>query len=152
MTYNIKILKTTPFDVEGTILSIRDFRAKYGWICTTSTTNEELVKYIKEWKNYRKLKYYQEHVGEWFEIIEEIELPLCFIYEDIFYSKEFDGVYYEWTSPSHYELWKSSTREENREDHKWIKSFSISDVRNLIKNAKFTQEILHIGNNMNKKM
>ena len=39
----IEILKDTPFDKKGTVLKLIDFRAKYGWICTTTTTNEEAV-------------------------------------------------------------------------------------------------------------
>jgi len=45
MNKEIKILKDTPFHKAGTQLSIIDFRAAYGWICTNSTTNEELIKY-----------------------------------------------------------------------------------------------------------
>lgn len=65
----IKILKDTPFDIAGAELSIVNFRAKYGWICTNSTTDEELIKYLEgEWK-LNQPRPHQKHIGDWFEVV-----------------------------------------------------------------------------------
>lgn len=85
----IEILKDTPFDKKGAILKLIDFRAKYGWICTSSTTNEELVRYLKIehkslWGTSKppEGREYQLYIGDWFKVIELENLePLQFIYE-----------------------------------------------------------------------
>lgn len=70
MSTIIKILKDTPFDVAGTELSIVNFRAKYGWICTSTTTNEELIKYLKEEWKLQQVQPYQKQIGDWFQVLE----------------------------------------------------------------------------------
>lgn len=51
MATNIKILKDTPFDKAGDVISISAFRAKYGYTCSTTTSDKDLVAYIEgEWK------------------------------------------------------------------------------------------------------
>lgn len=88
----IKILKDTPFNLAGEVLKLADFRQIYNYICTNSTSNEELVKYIKDWKSYPALKQTTKYcINEWFEVIELEELPLEFIHEGIYYTKDMDG-------------------------------------------------------------
>jgi hypothetical protein len=74
----IKILKDTPFDIAGTILSIYDFKLKYSYICTNNVTHKELFDYIKSYKVYPVLAQTQKYtISDWFEAIEmeEEEFP-----------------------------------------------------------------------------
>lgn len=149
----IEILKTTPFDKKGTILKLLDFRVKYGWICTTSTTNEELIKYLKTehktlWSTSKppEGKEYQLYIGEWFKVIglEDLE-PLQFIYEGTYYTKGFDGMYHCWRSPEHFSLSFCGNEQP-------IAKKTISEVRKMIEQARFKQHILYCTNNVNKKL
>ena len=65
----IKILKDTPFDKKDDVLSIIDFRAKYGWIVTNTTSDKELMIYLKEWQTLPKTQN-TINVGEWFQVID----------------------------------------------------------------------------------
>lgn len=74
----IKILKDTPFDIAGTILSIYNFKLKYGYIYTNNATHKELFDYIKACKVYPTLAQTQKYpISDWFEAIEmeEEEFP-----------------------------------------------------------------------------
>jgi hypothetical protein len=90
--FKIRIKKDTPFDKAGTMMSISDFRLKYGYICTKAVTDQELVDYI--------LQFQKDPAGtidEWFEIVEIAEKPepiLEAIIDGIYYSKGFDGFYH----------------------------------------------------------
>jgi len=149
----IEILKDTPFDKKGTILKLLDFRVKYGWICTTSTTNEELIKYLKTehktlWSTSKppEGKEYQLYIGEWFKVIELEDLePLQFIYEGTYYTKGFDGMYHCWRSPEHFSLSFCGNEQP-------IAKITISEVRKMIEQARFKQHILYCTNNVNKKL
>lgn len=149
----IEILKDTPFDKKGTILKLLDFRVKYGWICTTSTTNEELIKYLKTehktlWSTSKppEGKEYQLYIGEWFKVIELEDLePLQFIYEGAYYTKGFDGMYHCWRSPEHFSLSFCGNEQP-------IAKITISGVRTMIEQARFKQHILYCTNNVNKKL
>lgn len=149
----IKIIKDTPFHKAGTELSIIDFRAAYGWICTPTTTNEELIKYIKTehktlWSTSKPPanREYQLYIGEWFKVIELEDLePLQFIYEGTYYTKGFDGMYHCWRSPEHFSL--SFCRNEQP-----IAKITISEVRKMIEQARFKQHILYCTNNVYKKL
>jgi hypothetical protein len=149
----IEILKDTPFDKKGTILKLLDFRVKYGWICTTSTTNEELIKYLKTehkilWSTSKppEGKEYQLYIGEWFKVIELEDLePLRFIYEGAYYTKGFDGMYHCWRSPEHFSLSFCGNEQP-------IAKITISEVRKMIEQARFKQHILYCTNNVNKKL
>ena len=137
----IKILKDTPFHKAGVELSIIDFRMAYGWICTTSTTNDELIKYIEtEWK-LNQPRPHQKEIGDWFQVINKLDLePLQCIIEDVYYTKGFDGMYHLWTSPSAFKLEQS------------IGMITIPEMRKLISEAKYTKEILYCTNDVNKKL
>ncbi len=149
----IEILKDTPFDKKGTILKLLDFRVKYGWICTTSTTNEELIKYLKTehktlWSTSKppEGKEYQLYIGEWFKVIELEDLePLQFIYEGAYYTKGFDGMYHCWRSPEHFSLSFCGNEQP-------IAKITISEVRKMIEQARFKQHILYCTNNVYKKL
>lgn len=149
----IEVLKDTPFDKKGTILKLLDFRAKYGWICTTSTTNEELIKYLKTehktlWSTSKppEGKGYQLYIGEWFKVIELEDLePLQFIYEGAYYTKGFDGMYHCWRSPEHFSLSFCGNEQP-------IAKITISEVKKMIEQARFKQHILYCTNNVNKKL
>lgn len=144
----VKILKDTPFHFKGEELKLIDFRAVYNWICTSSTTNEQLVNYIKSeyktiWSTSKPPdnRRYQLHIGEWFEIIELQDLePLQCIIEDVYYTKGFDGMYHMWTSPSAFKLNNS------------IGKITIPEMRKLIEDSKFKQEIVYYTNDINKKL
>jgi len=145
----IKILKDTPFHKSGTELSIPDFRAAYGWICTNTTTNEELVKYIEsEWK-FNQTKPYQKAIGEWFQVIEKFEEePLCFVHEDLWYVKDFDGMYTAFVSPIFKENWMDC----KKHDSFCAKKITISEARRLIRESKYKNTVLVCTNYVNKQM
>jgi len=146
--YRIEILKDTPFHKKGEQLKLIDFKMAYGWICTTTTTNEELVRYLKtEWK-FNQIREYQKQIGEWFKVVEIINLePLSFIYEDIYYFKDFDGMYSGYSSPTHKKEYESVLKSSPP-----IIRISIPEVRSLIENTKFKQQVLYCTNDVNKKL
>lgn len=144
----IKILKDTPFNLAGDMLKLADFRQIYNYICTNSTSNEELVKYIKDWKSYPALKQTTKYcINEWFEVIELEDLePLQFIYEGAYYTKGFDGMYHCWRSPEHFSLSFTNSNEMP------LNKIHISEARRLIETAKFKKQILYCTNNVNKQL
>jgi len=152
----IKIIKDTPFHKAGTELSIIDFRAAYGWICTPTTTNEELIKYIETghkniWSTSKPPanREYQLYIGDWFKVIELENLePLCFVHEDLWYVKELDGMYHAFISPMFYANYLDNKKHESCE----VKRITISEARKLIEQAKFKSNILYCTNNVNKKL
>lgn len=152
----IKIIKDTPFHKAGTELSIIDFRAAYGWICTPTTTNEELIKYIETahknvWSTSKLLanREYQLYIGDWFQVIEKFETePLVFVHEDLWYVKELDGMYHAFISPMFYANYLDNKKHESCE----VKRITISEARKLIEQAKFKSNILYCTNNVNKKL
>lgn len=64
----IKILKDTPFDRAETVLSMNEFRLKYGYLCTEQVTNKELFDHIKYW-NDNPIEIVNT-INEWFEAVE----------------------------------------------------------------------------------
>jgi len=144
----IKILKDTPFNLAGDVLKLADFRQIYNYICTNSTSNEELVKYIKDFKSYPVLKQTTKYcINEWFEVIELEDLePLQFIYEGAYYTKGFDGMYHCWRSPEHFSLSFSNSNEMP------LNKIFISEAKRLIETAKFKKQILYCTNNVNKQL
>jgi len=152
----IKILKDTPFHKAGTELSIIDFRAAYGWICTSTTTNEELIKYIEtEHKNIWSTskppanREYQLYIRDWFQVIEKFELePLVFVYEDLWYVKDFDGMYVVFVSPMFYKEYL----EHGKTASACVKRITIPEARELISKSKYKKHIMYCTNDINKKM
>lgn len=86
----IVILQDTPFDKEGDVLDIKEFRLKYGYFSTSSATDSEVIEHIE-----RERKLYQEElmnrgvgkawnkkdrIGYWFKIEE--------VHDEIIYSFE----------------------------------------------------------------
>lgn len=67
----IKILKDTPFDKKGTLLSIADFRLKYSYVCTKSTSDDDLVTYLRKERELYQLKGGLEVIGQWFSVEKE---------------------------------------------------------------------------------
>ncbi len=145
INYKIKILKDTPFNLAGDILSVKDFRLIYNYICTSSVKDEELIDYIKTYKSYPQLKQTTKYcISEWFEVvqIEEFEEdPLSFIFNGILWYKEFDGVY-------HGYIVGNELKPENSID----KVLQIADARRIIKESKFKKHIIYCTNNVNKKL
>jgi hypothetical protein len=152
----IKILKDTPFHKADTELSIIDFRAAYGWICTNTTTNEQLIKYIESehktiWNTSKPPagKEYQLLIGEWFQVIEKFEEePLVFVHEDLWYVKDFDGMYAVFINPMMYKEYIDYKRTQSA----CIKKIHIQEARKLIAEAKFKKQILYCTNDVNKKL
>lgn len=145
----IKILKDTPFHKAGVELSVVDFRAAYGWICTSTTSNDQLIKYLESEWLLNQPKEYQKHIGEWFQVIEKFELePLVFIHEDLWYVKEFDGMYASFISPIFYRDYIDYNRNESH----CVKKIFIPEARELISKAKFKKQVLYCTNDVNKKM
>ena len=143
----IKILKDTPFHSAGTELNIQDFRAAYGWICTNSTTNDQLIKYLEvEWK-FNQVKPYQKDIGDWFQVVEKFEEePLCFVHEDLWYVKDFDGMYTAFVSPMFKEKWVDVKKHESA----CVKRITIPEARRLIQESKYKNTVLVCTNYVNK--
>lgn len=80
--YKVKILDHTPFNKEGDVLTIDEFRKIYGHICSSSTSNMEVIEYLKNERSCylndiiglanRNEKPLRSYTGYWFEVIEEI--------------------------------------------------------------------------------
>lgn len=145
----IKILKDTPFNLAGDFLKLEDFRQVYNYICTNSATNEELVKYIKDWKSHPALKQNIKCcINEWFEVIELEDLePLAFIYEGVYYTKEMDGFYHSWANPQQRHLFMKGDETQSP-----ISKEYISTIRIMIESAKYKQEIPYYTNSVNNKL
>jgi hypothetical protein len=137
----IKILKDTPFDKEGIELDLTSFRMKYGWICTSSTTNEQLLTYIQDWEKYPKTNN-TINVGEWFKVIQyhTESLPLQFIYEGILYVKQYDGTFHKFVSGACLKKCNS------------IGICTIHEATLILQNAKYHKHILYITEHIDKKL
>jgi hypothetical protein len=137
----IKILLKTPFDTVGNIVSISEFREKYGHVCTKNTTDEELFSYLEREFLLAQKTPELNVIGHWFQVIEikPKEPPLFFIYNDLYYSKEMDGLYHVFQSPTHYK------------DGQRLYRISISEALELIHKAKYMRNVLYCTDDVNKK-
>jgi hypothetical protein len=136
--YKIKILKDTPFDRANTELTIKDFRLKYNYICTNDTTDEQLIAFLKN-----EYKYHSNHlIDYYFQVIEmfELILPLCFVYEDLWYVKEIDGTYHVYTTPI------------TKEINTFVNIISQPEARQIISNSKYKNNVLVCTNFVNRQM
>ena len=145
----IKILKDTPFNLLGDVLKLSEFRQKYDYICTKDTTNEELVKYIKDYKSFPALKQTTKYcISDWFEVLELEDLePLAFIYEGVYYTKEMDGFYHSWANPQQRNLFLKGDKSQSP-----ISKEYISTIRFMIESAKYKQDIPYYTNSVNNKL
>jgi hypothetical protein len=146
----IKILKDTPFHRAGNELTIDEFKVIYAQICSQSATDDELLNYIEqEWDCQNKGKLSTNQIGDWFKVVEKPETePLVFVYEDLWYVKDFDGMYSVFVSPTFYKEYTSPNP--NREA--CVKKITIPEARELIRKAKFKKYVLYCTNDVNKKM
>ena len=88
----IKILKDTPFDIKGTVLTVGEFRLKYNYICSSTVKDEELFNYLKQEKELNNKMPHSHSISEWFQPVDELELSA--IINGVIYSKQIDGVYH----------------------------------------------------------
>jgi hypothetical protein len=146
----IKILKDTPFHSGGKEITIDEFRAAYAWVCSQSVTDDELLNYIEqEWDCQNKGKLSNNQIGAWFQVVEKFDTePLVFVHEDLWYVKDFDGMYSVFVSPTFYKEHTSPVI--NREA--CVKKITIPEARELIREAKFKKYVLYCTNDVNKKM
>ena len=134
----IEILQDTPFDKKGTILSIKDFRLKYSYICTETVSESELFDYINLFTLYPN-----NTIDLWFKTIQignPISKVLESIIDGILYVKDFDGHY------SGY-IVGNEIKPEN-----CISKISMSEFEKLVINSKFSKPIWYCTNNVNKKL
>jgi len=88
-------------------------------------------------------------MGQWFTTIEEPDkitvdnLPLAFIHEDLYYTKEIDGMYHVWSSPS---------AKMNGHGHECLKIYNPNVVFLMLEKAKYRQDIPYFTNYVNKKL
>lgn len=145
----VKILKDTPFNLAGDTLKLTDFRQIYNYICTSNTTNEELVKYIRDWKSFPVLKQTTKYcINEWFEVIELEDLePIAFIYEGLYYTKEMDGLYHSWANPQQRNLYIKGDKSQCP-----ISKEFVSTIRYMIENCKYKQNIPYYTNSIDNKL
>lgn len=145
----IKILKDTPWNLAGDIMGIKEFRLKYDYICTKDTSDLDLIHYIKDYKSYPALNQTTKYrISDWFQVVESIDLePLAFVYEDLWYIKEMDGMYHVYVSPMFYAEHIKTGNSFNE-----VRKIHISEARKLIQDAKYRKEILYCTNNVNKKL
>jgi len=139
MNYKIKILKDTPFDKKDTFLSLSDFRFKYSYICTNNVPDNELIKFLKN-EYVHTFDYY-------FQVIEEPELPLCFVHEDLWYIKKIDGMYHGYITPTTKEMAYSYTNKETP-----INKISMYEAKEIISNVKYKNNVLVCTNFVNRQM
>jgi hypothetical protein len=133
--YKIKILKDTPFDKANAELTIQNFRLKYNYLCTNNTTDIQLINYLRqEYAIYAQNAYFQV-----IEIV-ELHLPLCFVYEDLWYVKEMDGMYHVYTTPI------------TKEINTFVKIISQPEARQIISNSKYKNNVLVCTNFVNRQM
>ena len=72
MTYKVKILKETPFDKVGMILTIKELRLKYAYLFHKSSTDDMIVTYLKvERQSYLEDLSDGNHIGKFFSLIED---------------------------------------------------------------------------------
>lgn len=45
----VKVIRTTPFDPAGTVLSMQDFRLKYSYLFMSYVSDIELIEHLREW-------------------------------------------------------------------------------------------------------
>jgi hypothetical protein len=69
------------------------------------------------------------------------KLPLFFIHEGIYYTKEFDGFYYSW---------KSLTDYFNKKN--FLNKLQIREVRILLEESRFKQTICYYTNSADKRL
>ena len=148
-TYKVKILKTTPFDVAGTELTLSEFRLKYGYICSNGVTDTQLIEYLKSYRSHPVLKQQADDcVTDWFLLLEIENLePLHFIYEGMYYTKEFDGFYHVWGSPQQYNLFKQGDKNQRS-----VATLNIATVREMLTAAKYKQIIPYYTNSVHNKL
>ena len=135
----IKIKKETPFDKAGTVMSIKDFRLKYSYICVSKATDKELFDYI----NLFTLKPVENSIGDWFEAVHPYN-PVTTLTEavidGILYMKQLDGFYHKF-------IMGNDINPENS-----IGCISINDFENKVKNSKYSKPILYCTNAVSKKL
>jgi hypothetical protein len=139
----IKILKDTPFHKKGDEIKVKEFRRFYTAVCSNNTDDDELLAFLTRERSNYILKKEDCTLGEWFQVNSEPEVfpPLAFIHEDMYYTKELDGMYHGWTSPSEKALGTNCKR-----------TMSIGTAEHMIRSAQYKQEILYCTNNVNKKL
>ena len=81
-------------------------------------------------------------------------VPTSFILDDIVWTKEFDGMFKSWRSPSHRSntFKKLYTGEKILEEDLPLQTISINEAKNLINSSVFHQQILYCGSNINNKL
>ena len=134
----IEILQDTPFDKKGTILSIKDFKLKYSYICAETVSESELFDYINLFTLYPN-----NTIDLWFKTIQignPISKVLESIIDGILYVKDFDGYY------SGY-IVGNEIKPEN-----CISKISMSKFEKSVINSKFSEPIWYCTNNVNKKL
>jgi hypothetical protein len=67
MKYKIKVLKDTPFDVKNTILSLDEFRLKYGYLISSDNSDQFVISYLK---NGFLNDHHDITLSKWFEVVE----------------------------------------------------------------------------------
>jgi len=124
----IRVIKDTPFDLEGTMLSISDFRLKYSYICTKDLSDEKLISYLKSKPSY---------IMVFFELVEDV---LDFIYEGFLYSKQMDGTFHKF-----HPGWPI-----NKENS--LDAIDIPTAEAIIRKARFKKEILYLSDKIETKL
>ena len=137
----IKILKDTPFNTANSVLSVKDFRLVYGYICSKDVTDDELFAYIEGWKTSPVVP---NNFGNWFEVVEELnsteDVPLEFIHEGLLYSKQLDGYWHKFIVGAEIKIENS------------LGSVSQRDAYERIKRSKFNKLVLYTTNQVGKKL
>lgn len=141
MSNSIKviILQDNPVHKKGTELDTDEFFNNYKGLSSYYTTESFFDWFSRQMaEDCENNKTNGLHI--WFKIKKnEEELPLCFLFEDYFYSKDLSGAYTVWSSPSHYATRKNP-----------IMIVTIPDVQKMLKNVLIKRTILQCTNNVNK--
>jgi len=97
MDLKIRILKNTPFDTEGNVISFDNFKQKYSYI-SSGCTDKELVRYLLKERNLYNMncdKTIKNFIGSYFEVQLYVDsVPNRFMYEDELFIRQVDDSFY----------------------------------------------------------
>lgn len=132
----ITVLQYTPVHKKGTKLSAKEFRESYPTIINKDNSDSFLITWLVT------------HYSEWFLVSEEFtdqnpeeNTPLACILDELYYIKDFSGMYTAWTSPS-----------ARASGAKPVLHCTIAEVREKIKRKAYNQYVLYCTENVNKKL
>jgi len=146
-TQLIKVLKDTPFDKSGAVITLYEFKKKYSWAFISSLRDDGIIEYLmREFNLAKNDKTDCNSIGTYFEPITTLEeCPLTFIHNGLIYSKELDGTWHIYIDFYHFEFCK-------RNNYPGIGFKTERECLLLINSSKVQQTILVTKDIINMKL